>query len=161
MAIPGKDNGCGIEGRAVNGRRLLLGLRGPVLRGPVLRGGSTLLEIQVEALAEDLRLLPLDDGGTLLRKHFLPLDGLDIRVFTWPGARPALAANREPVRFEEALTGSVPLPHARGVNRAEAICQLPPALSGGKTSWLVLYDAAGPEHRDGELAMFGKLRRRD
>jgi len=36
MAIPGKDNGFDIEGLAVDGRRLLLGLRGPVLRhGPL------------------------------------------------------------------------------------------------------------------------------
>ena len=33
MAIPGKDNGFDIEGLAVDGRWLLLGLRGPVLRG--------------------------------------------------------------------------------------------------------------------------------
>ena len=180
MAIPGKDNGFDIEGLAVDGRRLLLGLR-----GPVLRGWSALLEIQVEARADDLRLVPLDDSGTLVRKHFLQLDGLgirdlhfsgddlfilagptmvlngDIRVFKWPAARPSLAANREPVRFEEALTESVPLPHARGVNRAEAICQLPSALSGGKTQWLVLYDAPGPERRDGEHAVFGDLLRRD
>jgi Protein of unknown function (DUF3616) len=42
MAIPGKDNGFDIEGLAVDGRRLLLGLR-----GPVLRGWSALLEIAV------------------------------------------------------------------------------------------------------------------
>jgi Protein of unknown function (DUF3616) len=43
----------------------------------------------------------------------------DIRVFKWPGARQPLAANREPVRFESALTESVTLPHGRGTNRAE------------------------------------------
>ena len=32
--------------------------------------------------------------------------------------------NREPVRFEAALTESVPLPHGRGSNLAEAICDL-------------------------------------
>jgi hypothetical protein len=180
MAIPGKDNGFDIEGLAVDGRRLLLGLR-----GPVLRGWSALLEIEVEARTDDLRLVPLNGDGPLIRKHFLQLDGLgvrdlhfsgddlfilagptmvlngDIRVFKWPGARRLLAANREPVRFEQALAESVPLPHGRGVNRAEAICQLPAALSPGQTQWLVLYDAPGADRRDGEHAVFGDLLRRD
>ena len=180
MAIPGKDNGFDIEGLAIDGRRVLLGLR-----GPVLRGWSALLEIEVEARADDLRLLPLDERGTLIRKHFLQLDGLgirdlhfsgddlyllagptmvlngDIRVFKWPAARTLLAANREPVRFEAALTESVPLPHGRGSNRAEAMCDLPPALSEGKAQWLVLYDAPGADRRDGEHAVFGDLLRHD
>lgn len=179
MEIPGKDNGFDIEGLAVDGQRLLLGLR-----GPVLRGWSALLEIEVEAHAEQLRLVPLDDNGTLLRKHFLQLDGLgvrdlhwhgddlfilagptmvlngDIRVFKWPQARSVMQANREPVRFEAALTESISLPHGRDVNRAEAICDLPPAMAGGQSSWLVLYDAPGADRRDGELTVFGDLLQR-
>ena len=180
MAIPGKDNGFDIEGLAVDGRRLLLGLR-----GPVLRGWSAVLEIAVEARADQLRLVPLDDSGTLIRKHFLQLDGLgvrdlhfsgddlyilagptmvlngEIRVFKWPAARPLLAENRDPVRFEAALTESFSLPHGRGTNRAEAICDLPPALSGGKANWLVLYDAPGTDRMEGEHTVFGDLLRRD
>jgi hypothetical protein len=180
MAIPGKDNGFDIEGLAVHGRRLLLGLR-----GPVLRGWSALLEVEVEARADHLRLVPLDARGTLIRKHFLQLDGLgvrdlhfsgddlfilagptmvlngEIRVYKWPGARAALAAADEPVRFEETLTESVALPHGRGTNRAEAICELPAALSGGKVRWLVLYDAPGPDRKDGEYTVYGDLLRRD
>ncbi|TDP62086.1 uncharacterized protein DUF3616 [Roseateles toxinivorans] len=53
----------------------------------------------------------------------------EIRVFKWHAARRSVAVNREPVRFEEALTES--LPHGRGTNRAEALCNLPPALSEG------------------------------
>ena len=53
MAIPGKDNGFDIEGLVVDGRRLLLGLR-----GPVLRGWLALLEIAVDALC-DLPTTPL------------------------------------------------------------------------------------------------------
>jgi hypothetical protein len=178
MAIPGKDNGFDIEGLAVDGHRLLLGLR-----GPVLRGWSALVEIAVEARGDHLRLAPLDDTGTLIRKHFLQLDGMgvrdlhfsgddlyilagptmvlngDIRVFKWSGARPLLAANREPVRFEAALSESVALPHGRGSNRAEALCDLPPALSRGKPSWLVLYDAPGANRKDGEYTVFGDLLR--
>lgn len=178
MAIPGKDNGFDIEGLAVDGRRLLLGLR-----GPVLRGWSALLEIAVELRGDQLRLAPLDDSGTLVRKHFLQLDGLgvrdlhfsgddlyilagptmvlngDIRLFKWPAARPLLAANQEAVRFEAALTESVPLPHGRGTNRAEAICDVPRDLSGGKASWLVLYDAPGPDRQEGAHTVFGDLLR--
>jgi len=180
MAIPGKDNGFDIEGLAVDGRRLLLGLR-----GPVLRGWSALLEIAVQARGEHLQLLPLDASGTLIRKHFLQLDGLgvrdlhfsgddlyilagptmvlngEIRVFKWAAARPLLATNREPVRFESALTESVSLPHGRGTNRAEAICDLPPAMSAGRASWLVLYDAPGADRKDGEHTVFGDLLRHD
>lgn len=178
MAIPGKDNGFDIEGLAIDGDRLLLGLR-----GPVLRGWSALLEIAVEARGDQLRLVPLDSSGTLIRKHFLQLDGLgvrdlhffgddlyilagptmvlngEIRVFKWPSARPLLAANRDPVRFESALTESVSLPHGRGTNRAEALCDLPPELSGGKPAWLVLYDAPGPDRRNGDCTVFGDLLR--
>lgn len=180
MGIPGKDNGFDIEGLAVDGSRLLLGLR-----GPVLRGWSAVLEISVETRGEHLRLAPLDEQGTLIRKHFLQLDGLgvrdlhfsgddlyilagptmvlngDIRVFKWPGARHVLASNQEPVRFESALTESVPLPHGRGINRAEALCDLPAALSGSKKHWLVLYDAPGPERVEGSHTVFGDLLRHD
>ena len=180
MAIPGKDNGFDIEGLAVDGQRLLLGLR-----GPVLRGWSALLEIAVEAHGDQLRLVPLDESGTLLRKHFLQLDGLgvrdlhfsgddlhilagptmvlngDIRVFKWPLARATIKANREPVRFETALTESVSLPHGHGTNRAEAICTLPPGMAASDPHWLVLYDAPGADRRDGEYTVFGDLLRHD
>jgi hypothetical protein len=85
----------------------------------------------------------------------------EIRVFKWAAARPLLAANRDPVRFEAALTEAVSLPHGRGTNRAEAICSLPPALSGGKASWLVLYDAPGADREEGEHTVFGDLLRHD
>ena len=178
MALPGKDNGFDIEGLAIDADRLLLGLR-----GPVLRGWSALLEIAVEVRGGQLRLKPLDDRGTLVRKHFLQLDGLgvrdlhfsgddlyllagptmvlngEIRLFKWPGARPLLAANREAVRFETALTESVVLPHARGSNRAEALCEVPATLAAGSPSWLVLYDAPAPDRCDGEFTVFGDLLR--
>jgi hypothetical protein len=182
MAIPGKDNGFDIEGLAVDGNRMLLGLR-----GPVLRGWSCVLEIAIEADGkardEPLRLAPLDNAGTMLRKHFLQLDGLgirdlhfsgddlyllagptmvlngEIRVFKWTGAKPLLANNRIPVRFETKLSESIALPHGRGTNRAEAICDLPPALAGDGPSWLVLYDAPGADRKDGEYTVFGDLLR--
>jgi Protein of unknown function (DUF3616) len=180
LQIPGKDNGFEIEGLAVHGHRLLLGLR-----GPVLRGWSAVLEIAVESHKGSLRLVPLDDTGARLRKHFLQLDGLgvrdlhfsgddlyilagptmaldgEIRLYKWPFARQALTANQEPVRFQTALNKSVPLPHGRGTDRAEALCDLPSALLTAKPSWLVLYDAPGDARRDGEYTVYGDLLRRD
>jgi hypothetical protein len=46
-------------------------------------------------------------------------------------------------------------------NRAEAICDLPPAIAACKRSWLVLYDAPGTDRRDGERTVFGDLLRHD
>lgn len=176
LAIPGKDNGLDIEGLAVCGKRLLLGLR-----GPVLRGWSAVLEIAVTPRDGALVLEPLDAQGTLVRKHFLQLQGLgirdlhfrgddlyilagptmvldgDIRLFTWKGARAVLSANADPVRFEHSLGETVALPHRRGSNRAEAFCELPAGLLPGAPRWLVLYDAPGSDRQDGEFTVFGDL----
>ena len=178
LAIPGKDNGVDIEGLAIHGERLLLGLR-----GPVLRGWTGLLELRVEERGEQLRLAPIDKSGLMLRKHFLQLDGLgvrdlhfsggdllilagptmvldgDIRVYTWRDARQVLSDNSEPVRFETALTASLELPHGRGTDRAEALCELPAdlATAGAPPAWLVLYDAPGSARKEGEFTVFGDL----
>jgi len=76
VAIPGKDNGLDIEGMAVRGDRVYLGLR-----GPVLRGWAFVLELRPYADPRDpgrLRLRPFDDGSPY-RKHVLDLDGLGVR----------------------------------------------------------------------------------
>ena len=74
LAIPAKENGLDIEGIAVRKRRIVLGLRGPVLRG--------------RALLLDLDWLENDDkggfplkrrDGLLYRKIFVDLDGLGVR----------------------------------------------------------------------------------
>jgi hypothetical protein len=77
FAIPSKDNGFDIEGLAVVGKRLFIGLR-----GPVLRGWAIILEIepQEEAAGSDvLKLAPFTSDGGVYRKHFLQLGGLGIR----------------------------------------------------------------------------------
>ena len=76
LAIPGKDNGLDIEGIAVSGDRVYLGLR-----GPVLRGWAFVLELRPYVDPEEpdrLRLHEFDDGLTY-RKHVLKLDGLGVR----------------------------------------------------------------------------------
>jgi hypothetical protein len=76
LPIPGKDNGLDVEGIAVIGERVYLGLR-----GPVLRGWAFVLELRPEVLAgEPHRLrLRLFDDGLPYRKHVLDLDGLGVR----------------------------------------------------------------------------------
>jgi hypothetical protein len=76
LAIPGKDNGLDIEGIAVSGDRLYLGLR-----GPVLRGWAFVLELRPYVDPDEpgrLRLREFDDGLPY-RKHVLDLDGLGVR----------------------------------------------------------------------------------
>ncbi len=76
LPIPGKDNGLDIEGIAVRGDRVYLGLR-----GPVLRGWAFVLELRPyvnEDEPDKIRLRDFDDGLPY-RKHVLDLEGLGVR----------------------------------------------------------------------------------
>jgi hypothetical protein len=68
LALPAKENGLDIEGLIVDGERLGLGLR-----GPVINGWAFVLELQVRPHKGALTLV----GG--VRKHWLDLGGLGIR----------------------------------------------------------------------------------
>lgn len=77
FGIPGKDNGFDIEGLAVLGRRVFLGLR-----GPVLRGWAVIVELELKANGKRPSLLQLKSigpKGGRYRKHFLQLAGLGVR----------------------------------------------------------------------------------
>ena len=75
LVLPGKDNGFDVEGLAVCGDRLFLGLR-----GPVLRGWAIILEIEVETVTpETLSLKPIGESGERYKKHFVNLGGVGIR----------------------------------------------------------------------------------
>ncbi|MFN6558225.1 MAG: DUF3616 domain-containing protein [Nostoc sp. ChiSLP01] len=74
-AIPGKDNGFDIEGIAILGDRIFLGLR-----GPVLRGWAMALEIELEDSNPGLlKLKEIGEAKELYKKHFIWLNGLGIR----------------------------------------------------------------------------------
>ncbi|HEV2147280.1 MAG TPA: DUF3616 domain-containing protein [Longimicrobiaceae bacterium] len=82
--IPGKDNGLDVEGLAVAGERVFLGLR-----GPVLRGWATILEVEPKTKKKDpsrLKLRKIGPGGARFRKHFVDLGGLGIRELAADGA---------------------------------------------------------------------------
>ncbi|SFD25244.1 DUF3616 domain-containing protein [Massilia yuzhufengensis] len=167
LAIPGKDNGFDIEGLAVAGKHLLLGLR-----GPVLRGWAAVVEI---ALVEDelpgrLRLAPVADDGRLYIKHFLDLGGLGIRDLCVLGkdilvlAGPTMDLDGpvslfrwrlEPKRGKESVVPAsdlarlLQLPFGEGVDHPEGITLFDAGKGAGK-SLLVVHDAASPSRQIGE-----------
>ena len=168
LAIPGKDNGFDIEGLAVAGERLFVGLR-----GPVLRGWSVILEVALEEGYDQpstLRLKAIGPHDRLYRKHFLYLGGLGIRdlcaqgsdllilagptmdldgpvaVFRWPGgAEP----EGETVVPASELERVLDVPYGQGVDHAEGMTLFSP--DGGKArSLLVVYDSASESRQLGE-----------
>lgn len=165
LAIPSKDNGLDVEGLAVHGEALYVGLR-----GPVLRGWAVVLELAPETDPDDpgrLRFGPLPDG-TRYRKHMLDLGGLGVRdlcphgedllvlagpsmalsgpvrVYRWHGA--ATAETGRVVREPE-LTLVTEVEHGDGHDHAEGIALLEPAADGGPAQLLVVYDSPGPARR--------------
>jgi hypothetical protein len=74
IKIPSKDNGFDIEGLAVKGDSVFLGLR-----GPVLRGWATVLQLCPEQHGRQLKLGPIAAGNQTYLHHLLDLGGLGIR----------------------------------------------------------------------------------
>ncbi|MGY1744234.1 DUF3616 domain-containing protein [Blastococcus sp. SYSU D00695] len=162
LPIPGKDNGLDVEGVAVAGDRVYLGLR-----GPVLRGWAVVLELRPEVDERDptrLRLRPFPDGRGY-RKHVLRMDGLGVRdlcphgsdllvlagptmdldgpvrVYRWHGA---CATETPQVVRGDALTREVDLPFGDGDDHAEGIG----LLGADGTRLLVVYDSPSPARLD-------------
>ncbi|MGG6294819.1 DUF3616 domain-containing protein [Leptolyngbya sp. AN02str] len=73
--LPSKENGFDVEGLAVQGDRLFLGLR-----GPVLRGWAIILELCIHnGKSGEIKLKTFKDTGKPYRKLFVDLDGLGVR----------------------------------------------------------------------------------
>src|SRR4030095_377034 len=92
-----KDNGLDVEGLAVHGDTLYIGLR-----GPVLRGWACVLEVLPTTDDRDptrLRVAAFSDGARY-RKHLLDLGGLGVRDLCPDGddllvlAGPSMALSR-------------------------------------------------------------------
>jgi hypothetical protein len=141
--IPGKDNGFDIEGLAIMGDRLWLGLR-----GPVLRGWAVLLEL---ALKEDdpstLKLQKIGPDNARYRQHFLNLEGLGIRdLCPWHDnllilAGPTMTLDG-PIKIF-----SVPLADLQAGQpflQPVPIVELPHTLEGDRAEGLTLLNGDGP-----------------
>lgn len=165
--IPGKDNGFDVEGIALMGDRLLLGLR-----GPVLRGWGILLELQLQ---EDdpgtLTLQKIGSDKVRYLKHFLNLEGLGIRdLCPWHDqllilAGPTMALDA-PIKiyalpFTELQSGIpflkpteiIEVPHSRGGDRAEGLTLV---NSDQPQEILVVYDAPTAKRLQGEQTVLAQ-----
>ena len=170
--VPSKENGLDIEGVAVRGDRIFLGLRGPVLRGYAI-----VLELRFDTTEkDDLKLLPAA-GKHLYRKHIFDLRGQGVRDLCWQGddllllAGPTMAMSgyadilrwRSPLdncESEQAdfiydlegdrLQSLMTLPITRGYDHAEGMmlgqCWDEPCV------WIV-YDGPGPQRLIGDRAL--------
>ncbi|MEM1059109.1 MAG: DUF3616 domain-containing protein [Verrucomicrobiota bacterium] len=165
MTMPSKDNGFDIEGLAVHGGRLFLGLR-----GPVLNGHAVIVEIACDERDGELLMRPFEGEPRLYRKHFVDLQGRGIRelntaakgdlyllagptmdldgtvsVCRIPGGladRTASVERNVQWLFDTASGGGGP-----GLDKAEGMA----FLGGGEM--LIVYDAPSPKRLKGKRSV--------
>ena len=152
VPVPGKDNGLDIEGMAVRGMRVFIGLR-----GPVLRGWSCILELHLEVDGKKLNLRPVE-GASLYRKHFQNLNNLGIRdllihendLYVLTGPTQSHDGPHEIWRWKNGAKGEaadlqrvLTLPDRRKADRAEGFTVFD--ASGAAPSVLVVYDTPAEE----------------
>jgi hypothetical protein len=171
--IPSKENGLDIEGLAVRGNKIFIGLRGPVLRGIAIA-----LEIEVEdGSSHQLNLKPIGDRDRAYKRHFLDLGGLGIRELCWSEDSDSLLILAGPTMdldgshslfrldqpFEltdkslsspanQQLTHLGDIPHQPRHDRAEGL-----TLGNQAGAILVVYDSPAPERliRDEQETVIG------
>ena len=159
LSRPGKENGFDVEGLAVVGERVLLGLR-----GPVFNTWAAILEIEPHPARNRpslLRLARFGRGKKVYRKHFLKLDGLGVRGLCRQGldililAGPTAALDG-PVRLYRWIGGArtdierrlrptdlihvMDLPTGHGSDHPEGIVVVP--SKDGRDRLLVVYERA-------------------
>lgn len=170
LGLPGKENGFDIEGLAVAGERVFLGLR-----GPVLRGWATVLELCLQGDGKELMLRPFDGRRQRkVRKHFLQLGGLGIRdlcrlgedllvlagptmqidgpvrVVRWRGA---LRCEDPCVVPREQLQAVLELPYGDGCDHAEGIAR----WDEQGRQLLVVHDQPATARQQGQSTLLADL----
>ncbi|NBB69176.1 MAG: DUF3616 domain-containing protein [Alphaproteobacteria bacterium] len=159
FALPAKENGFDIEGLAVRGERVWLGLRGPVVNGHAI-----VVELDMKTAGDGHLKARKLDGKTRYRLHLLDTGGLGVRELTLDGPDllillgPTMSAEgpgrilRWRDAIDDATSGVIAadrlewlheLPYHAGVDHAEGLEPWPEA---GERAFLVIYD--GPaDHR--------------
>lgn len=173
MRLPSKDNGFDIEGIAVNGNQIFLGLR-----GPVLRGWAIILEIEVEESEPGTLALKDLGDGELYRKHFLDLNGQGIRelclhegdLLVLAGPTMDLEGAMQMFRFEDVLdhnndtlwsqeSGKLKvlfdLPFTIGSDHAEGLALMP--CMGYDDGLMIVYDSPDKIRRPDKKAVFADI----
>jgi hypothetical protein len=150
MGIPNKENGFDVEGLAVHGDRVFLGLR-----GPVLRGWAVMLELQVtEQEPGVLALNPIGAEGQLYRKHFVHLNGLGIRelcmldddMIILAGPTMDLEGAMEVFRLHNVLSLEESSLTSQDSDDLEGIFYLPFTIGSDHAEGLALFPALGQQH---------------
>ncbi len=174
MGLPSKDNGLDVEGLAVRGKRIYLGLRGPVLRGRAI-----ILELEIEETEPRmLTLKEIGDNGERYRKHFVNLNGLGIRelclhknnliILAGPtmdleGAMQVFQLKNLPdhsndtiwEQNEDALSVLFDLPFIPGVDHAEGLALMP--CLGYDDALMVVYDSPSSDRRPDKKSLFADV----
>lgn len=141
--IPSKDNGLDIEGLAVAGDKLFLGLR-----GPVLRGWAIILELELESTEPGiLTFKQFTDEGVRYKKHFFDLNGLGIRELCIKGkdmiilAGPTMALEGEMTvfRWKKALKNLDELFHSPDNGDLIPLFDLPFTIGSDHAEGLALH----------------------
>jgi hypothetical protein len=161
LSIPAKENGFDVEGLAVRGDRIWLGLR-----GPVLRGHAVVLGLEVAEKAPGRLKARRTAGERRYRKHLLDTRGLGIRDMRFDGddllllVGPTMSLEGPAfvLRWRDAVHDDVSgvidpariemvaeLPYRLHADHPEGIDLWPEASLG---SLLVIYDAPALERTD-------------
>lgn len=178
VALADKENGFNIEGLAVRGSRVILGLR-----GPVLDGWAMLLQLELAEEEPGVLALQQPKGWSRpYRKHFLDLDGLGIRELQLLGddllilagptmrvegamklfcLRDALACSDDSLTTQEdkALEQRFVLPFTLGADHAEGMVCLP--CLNQENALMILYDSPRSTRMVGPGALFADIFRID
>ena len=163
LTIPAKENGFDVEGLAVRGERIWLGLR-----GPVLRGHAVVLDLEITEKPPGRLKARRIEGERRYRKHLLDTRGLGIRDMRFDGddllllVGPTMSLEGPAfvLRWRDAVHDDVSgvidparidtvaeLPYRLHADHPEGIDLWPEAGPGGL---LVIYDAPAPERTDPE-----------
>jgi hypothetical protein len=170
MGLPSKDNGFDIEGLAVKGNQVFLGLR-----GPVLRGWAIILELELKTSEPGTLSLKELDKGVYYRKHFLDLNGQGIRelclhegdLIILAGPTMDLEGTMQMFRLEDVLDHSndtlwnqdsgalkvlFDLPFTVGSDHAEGLALIP--CLGYNDGLMVVYDSPDENRLTEDKAVF-------